>query len=212
MALFEWKTIKGQKAKQPYAIAMKDSTPFGLAGVWENWKEPSSGEWLRTFAIITTDANELVGDIHDRMPVILPRELYERWLGEELDRHDLMRPFPAHLMRIWPISTRVNKPARMTIPPFWNRSRERLDHQRAAKCGKLQTLASTPPTNGVCHDSESRLMRDPSCSAPYGAWHRTCFLSYEQSSADNWSEPWASVFIVKFTIYSTRISKPAAQT
>jgi putative SOS response-associated peptidase YedK len=48
---FEWKAIKGQKAKQPYAIAMKDGAPFGLAGVWENWKEPASGEWIRTFAI-----------------------------------------------------------------------------------------------------------------------------------------------------------------
>jgi putative SOS response-associated peptidase YedK len=45
------------------------------------------------------------------MPVILAQEAYERWLGEEPDPHDLMRPFPAHLMRMWPISTRVNKPA-----------------------------------------------------------------------------------------------------
>jgi len=69
---FEWKAIKGQRAKQPYAIAMKDGSPFGLAGIWENWKDPASGEWIRTFAIITTDSNELVADIHDRMPVILP--------------------------------------------------------------------------------------------------------------------------------------------
>jgi putative SOS response-associated peptidase YedK len=66
---FEWRAIKGQKAKQPYAIAMKDGAPFGIAGIWENWKDPTSGEWTRTFAIITTDANELVADIHDRMPV-----------------------------------------------------------------------------------------------------------------------------------------------
>jgi putative SOS response-associated peptidase YedK len=107
---FEWKAIKGQKAKQPYAIAMKDGVPFGIAGIWENWKEPASGEWIRTFAIITTDANELVAEIHDRMPVILPREGYARWLGEEADPRDLMRPFPPELMRMWPISSRVNKP------------------------------------------------------------------------------------------------------
>ena len=58
-------SIKGQKAKQPYAIAMKDGAPFGIAGIWENWKEPASGEWVRTFAIITTDANELVADIRE---------------------------------------------------------------------------------------------------------------------------------------------------
>ena len=55
----------------PYAIAMKDGSPFGIAGLWENWKQPGTGEWVRTFAIITTDANELVGEIHDRMPLIL---------------------------------------------------------------------------------------------------------------------------------------------
>ena len=105
---FEWKAVKGRSAKQPYAIAMKDGAPFALAGIWENWK--ASGEWVRTFAIITTDANELVAGIHDRMPVILARDDYARWLGEEPDPHDLMRPFPAGLMRLWPISPRVNTP------------------------------------------------------------------------------------------------------
>ena len=68
---FEWKAIKGQKAKQPYAIAMKDGTPFGHRRHLGELEGPASGEWIRTFAIITTDANELVADIHDRMPVIL---------------------------------------------------------------------------------------------------------------------------------------------
>jgi putative SOS response-associated peptidase YedK len=89
---------------------MKDGAPFGLAGIWENWKEPASGDWIRTFAIITTDANELVREIHDRMPVILAPADYARWLGEEDDPRNLMRPFPAPLMRMWPISPRVNKP------------------------------------------------------------------------------------------------------
>jgi putative SOS response-associated peptidase YedK len=107
---FEWKAIKGQRAKQPYAIAMKDGSPFGIAGIWENWKEPNSGEWIRTFAIITVDANALVADIHDRMPAILSRCNYVRWLGEKEDQRELMRPFPSEAMRIWPLSTRVNKP------------------------------------------------------------------------------------------------------
>jgi putative SOS response-associated peptidase YedK len=107
---FEWKAINGQKAKQPYAIAMKDGSPFGLGGLWENWKDPTSGEWTRTFAIVTTDANELVAEIHNRMPLILAPADYIRWLSDEPDPHDLMRPFPAEPMRMWPISTRVNKP------------------------------------------------------------------------------------------------------
>ena len=98
------------KAKQPYAIALRDRQPFAFAGLWENWKDPATGEWIRTFAVITTDANELVADIHDRMPLILAPEGYGRWLGDEPDPRDLLRPFPAGLMRMWPISTRVNKP------------------------------------------------------------------------------------------------------
>jgi putative SOS response-associated peptidase YedK len=65
---------------------------------------------VRTFAIITTDANGLVAEIHDRMPLILAPADYTRWLSDEPDPGDLMRPFPVELMRMWPISTRVNKP------------------------------------------------------------------------------------------------------
>jgi putative SOS response-associated peptidase YedK len=91
---YEWKAIKGQRAKQPYAIAMQDGAPFGIARIWENWKDPSTGEWIRTFAIITTDANELVGQIHDRMPAILARPDYGRWLSEEPSPRYLLKPFP----------------------------------------------------------------------------------------------------------------------
>jgi putative SOS response-associated peptidase YedK len=83
---------------------------YGIAGIWENWKEPASGDWIRTFAIITTNSNELVADIHDRMPVVLAPPDYVRWLGTEPDPRDLMRPFPSELMRMWPISSRVSKP------------------------------------------------------------------------------------------------------
>jgi putative SOS response-associated peptidase YedK len=69
-------------AKQPYVIATKDGSPFGIASLWENWKPPASGEWIRTFTVITTDANELAGQIHDRMPAILALGDYTRWLSE----------------------------------------------------------------------------------------------------------------------------------
>jgi putative SOS response-associated peptidase YedK len=65
---FEWRAIKGARAKQPYAIAMKDGSPFGLAGLWRNWRNPKTEEWERTFAIITVPSNKLVAQIHDRMP------------------------------------------------------------------------------------------------------------------------------------------------
>ena len=107
---FEWKAIKGARAKQPYAIGMKDGSGFGLAGLWENWKDPSTGEWTRTFAILTTNVNELVADIHDRMPVTLRPDNFDRWLGVDPDPRELLHSFPAELMRMWPISTRVNSP------------------------------------------------------------------------------------------------------
>jgi putative SOS response-associated peptidase YedK len=108
---FEWKAIKGGTAKQPYAIGMKNGAPFGIAGIWESWRQPTTGELLRTFCVITTKANELLAEIHDRMPVVLPREAYARWLANiEPDPGDLLVPYPAAEMRMWPISTRVNKP------------------------------------------------------------------------------------------------------
>jgi putative SOS response-associated peptidase YedK len=107
---FEWMAVKGAKVKQPYAIAMKDRSPFGLAGLWENWKNPATGEWVRTFCIITTSTNELVGRIHDRMPAIFRPEDYSRWLALDPARPSLLQPFPSEPMEIWPITTRVNSP------------------------------------------------------------------------------------------------------
>jgi len=107
---FEWRAIKGACAKQPYAIAMKDWSPFGLAGLWENWRNPATGQWERTFAIITVLANKLVGQIHSRMPAILKPSSYERWLGTDPDPHDLLITYPTEPMTVWPISRRVNAP------------------------------------------------------------------------------------------------------
>jgi len=109
---FEWKAIKGARAKQPFAIAMKSGKPFALAAIWENWPRPTTGEWVRTFCIITTTANELVAEIHDRMPVILPAEAYDHWLSPlDPDPRHLLVPFPSALMTCWPVSMRANKPA-----------------------------------------------------------------------------------------------------
>ena len=104
---YEWQATK--HGKQPYAIAMKDRSPFGIATLWENWKEPTAGEWVRTFVVLTTPSNDLVARIHDRMPAILKPADYNCWLGSEPD-HDLLTPFPSDLMTMWPISKRVNSP------------------------------------------------------------------------------------------------------
>ena len=105
---YEWQAT--ERGKQPYAIAMKDRSPFGIAALWENWKDPTSGAWVRTFVLLTTPANELISGIHDRMPAILKPADYERWLGIETDPQDLLAPFPSDLLAMWPISKRVNSP------------------------------------------------------------------------------------------------------
>jgi putative SOS response-associated peptidase YedK len=108
---FEWRATGGAKAKQPYAIGMKSGDPFALAAIWENWKRPDNYQWVRTFAVITCPANELMATIHDRMPVIVPPIAYDRWLSNiEPDPHDLLVAFPSEPMTMRPISTRVNKP------------------------------------------------------------------------------------------------------
>jgi hypothetical protein len=102
---FEWKKVG--KEKRPYMIAMADGEAFTLAGLWENWKDPDSGEWVRTFTIITTDANELVAQLHDRMPVVIAPEDRERWLKGPNPK-ELLKPYPAERMTMWPVSPKLN--------------------------------------------------------------------------------------------------------
>ena len=139
---FEWRAIRGMRAKQPYAIAMKDGSPFGLAGLWENWKNPNTGEWERTFAIITVPSNQLLAKIHNRMPAILEPRSYKRWLGLVPNPHDLLLTYPPDPMTMWPISTRVNKPEN-DDPSLLDRAKEPLDWQaplsRNAPVGKPAT-------------------------------------------------------------------------
>jgi putative SOS response-associated peptidase YedK len=90
---YEWR--KTAKPKLPFAIAMKDDRPFTFAGLWENWKDPETGEWVRTCTIITGEPNELVAQIHPRMPVIIPEQHHAAWLGEIEDGNlkELLVPF-----------------------------------------------------------------------------------------------------------------------
>jgi putative SOS response-associated peptidase YedK len=111
---FEWRDIFGTgKDKQPYAIAMRDGSPFALAGIYDDWRDPA-GVLIRTFCVITTSANELMATIHDRMPVIIDKADYDRWLGEELDPRDLLKPYPSELMTMWPIKRAVGSPRNNT--------------------------------------------------------------------------------------------------
>ena len=107
---YEWKKLDA-KAKQPYAIVMKDRSVFGFAGLWERWKDRASGQAIQSCTIITTAPNEVCAPIHDRMPVILSPESYARWLGEEpsdaLHLMAMLKPYPAEAMEAYPVSSRV---------------------------------------------------------------------------------------------------------
>jgi putative SOS response-associated peptidase YedK len=88
---------------------MKDGSTFVFAGLWDGWQNPHTKERLRTCVIITGEPNDLVGQIHTRMPVILPQETHEKWLSGESGK-EILRPFPAKEMTARPISKWINKP------------------------------------------------------------------------------------------------------
>ena len=93
---------------------MKDRKPFAFAGLWDSWNSPD-GAQVRTCTIITTEPNELMSILHDRMPVILHPRDYAKWLDEAPQTPDrlkpLIKPFPAEAMDAHPVSLLVNKVA-----------------------------------------------------------------------------------------------------
>jgi putative SOS response-associated peptidase YedK len=111
---FEWKKVGS--AKQPFFIRIKDDEPFAFAGLSEHWHR--GDQVIDSCAIITTEPNELMESIHDRMPVILSPEDYELWL--EPDFHgqgkllEMLKPYPAEEMEASPVSTTVNNPRNET--------------------------------------------------------------------------------------------------
>lgn len=108
---YEWQ--RQGRHKQPYYITRKDGQPLALAGLWERWKR--GPQPLETCTIVTTTANELVEPLHDRMPVIITPEDFERWLDPGVNGPDqllsLLQPLSAAEMTAYPVSNLVNKPA-----------------------------------------------------------------------------------------------------
>jgi putative SOS response-associated peptidase YedK len=105
-AFYEWRVEAG--AKQPYSAARTDDEPMALAGLWEGWRNPV-GEIIRTFTIVTTDANRTLADLHDRMPVIIESASWPVWLGEaDGDLATLLRPAPDGIVKAWPVGKAVS--------------------------------------------------------------------------------------------------------
>jgi putative SOS response-associated peptidase YedK len=115
---YEWQAVAGKKQKQPWFIRRRDGEPLAFAGLWEIWHDRELGDdapRLRTCTIITTEPNDVMRPIHDRMPVILPESAWDTWL--DADNRDvrtlgkLLVPAPPEELEVWPITTLVNKPA-----------------------------------------------------------------------------------------------------
>jgi putative SOS response-associated peptidase YedK len=111
-SFYEWqKTATG---KIPMRIMLKSGEPFAFAGLWEAWQDRATGEVLRSFTIITTNANELISPIHNRMPVIFLPKDENAWLDNQAAPDawlGLLHPYAADLMKTYPVSARVNSPA-----------------------------------------------------------------------------------------------------
>jgi putative SOS response-associated peptidase YedK len=109
---YEWVTTKN--GKRPYFIHFEDGRTFAFAGLWERWTA-RGGASLESCTIITTTANELISDLHHRMPVILPPEHHGEWLQPESlttgRLNELLVPHPAGEMAAYQVSTHVNRPA-----------------------------------------------------------------------------------------------------
>ena len=108
---YEWK--REGAVKRPFYIRMRDGAPFAFGGIWERW-EGIRGEAVETCAILTTEPNDLLAPIHDRMPLILPPEEYGRWLDPSVRVPEslapLLRPFPPGAMEAYPVGRAVNNP------------------------------------------------------------------------------------------------------
>jgi putative SOS response-associated peptidase YedK len=107
---YEWK--KEGSRKQPVYIRRKDGQPFAFAGLWEEWER--EGEVIESCAIITTEANDLMAEYHDRMPVILNPKDYDLWLDPDVQDptllEPLLRPCPSDELEVYPVSRLVNDP------------------------------------------------------------------------------------------------------
>lgn len=108
---YEWQAAPG--GKQPWFVRLRDPRPIAFAGLWEKWKDPA-GELLESCTIVTCDASESIRKVHDRMPVVLPEESWDRWMDPAYSDTDalsrILGPYEAKALRAWQVSRLVNAP------------------------------------------------------------------------------------------------------
>ena len=103
---YEWEPID-KKTKQPYAVALTDDRLFSFGGIWDRWKDHTTGQVIESFAMITCDPNAAMEAFHDRTPLIVDPKDYDRWLADVEPAQlpmDLVRTYPAEGMKAWKIA------------------------------------------------------------------------------------------------------------
>jgi len=116
---YEWQAAatptSAKTPKQPWYFSSADALPLAMAGIFEAWRPNDQTEWLVTCCIVTTEANELLAPVHDRMPVLLAREDWARWLDREQQDpaalQDLLKPSPPQWLHAWPVARTVSSGA-----------------------------------------------------------------------------------------------------
>jgi putative SOS response-associated peptidase YedK len=102
---YEWEDTPG--GKQPHYFTRRDGKVISIAGIWDEWKNIETGEPMRSCAMLITEPNAFAAEIHDRMPVILEENVFERWLSGA-GGLDLLKPAAESVLQRWPVSKRVN--------------------------------------------------------------------------------------------------------
>jgi putative SOS response-associated peptidase YedK len=112
-AFYEWQ--RDGTTRKPFAVVRADRRPMALAGLWAGWKDPDTGEVIRSFTILTTGPNELMAPIHNRMPVVVPESAWDRWLDptrtkprDLAELHGLLVPAEDEVLDAYRVSSRVN--------------------------------------------------------------------------------------------------------
>jgi putative SOS response-associated peptidase YedK len=111
---YEWQQQEEKKQKQPFYFHLREKQAFAFAGLWEHWQDDAAGEEIESCTLLTTEANELMEPIHNRMPVILDPKDYDLWLDPKVKNSELLqpllRPYATEEMAAYRVSTTVNKP------------------------------------------------------------------------------------------------------
>ena len=152
---YEWQRVAGSKVKRPMRITLRTGEPFAFAGLWEEWRNPE-GIPIQSCTIITTAPNELLAPVHNRMPVILPRDAESLWLdafvGDPALLANVLRPYAA-AMDAYEVSPLVNSAAndtpevlaRVGVANSW----VRYPHLRVSACAEARPHGAVANSGGL---------------------------------------------------------------